>query len=93
LSKDSEITIGKPIDNTKIYILDTNKNLLPLGLVGEIHIGGDGVASGYYMNPELTKEKFIKTDFSNEEIIYNTGDLGKWLPDVSLFALEEQIIR
>jgi amino acid adenylation domain-containing protein/thioester reductase-like protein len=87
LFKDDEITIGKPIDNTKIYILDTNKKLLPLGSVGEIHIGGDGVASGYFKNLELTNEKFIKTDFSNHSIIYNTGDLGKWLPNGELICL------
>jgi acyl-coenzyme A synthetase/AMP-(fatty) acid ligase/acyl carrier protein len=61
-----EITIGTPIANTRVYILDRNMNLQPLGVAGELLIGGDGVASGYLNNPELTAEKFIKIEVKVE---------------------------
>ncbi len=76
LSDSTHITIGKPIANTTCYILDHNKNLLPIGVSGELYIGGDGVAKGYWNREELTEEKFIKSPFSDDEIIYNTGDLA-----------------
>jgi len=76
------VPIGKPIDNTQIYILDKSmKHLLPTGSVGEICIGGVLLARGYLNKPELTKEKFIPHPFKPEERIYRTGDLGKWRHD------------
>ncbi|WP_436937935.1 AMP-binding protein, partial [Staphylococcus xylosus] len=75
------IPIGKPITNTDIYILNTDGNQQPIGQVGEIYIGGSGVARGYINNSELTNEKFISSPFSENQILYKTGDLGKWLPD------------
>ncbi len=75
LTKTDEITIGKPIINTQIYILDKNKNLLPPNISGELYIGGDGVAKGYLNREELTKEKFVKVPF-NLGKIYNTNDLA-----------------
>lgn len=87
LTNESEITIGKPIENTTIYILDKNKMLLPIGAIGEIYIGGFGVAKGYYRNEELTNEKFVKNPYNEGEIIYDTGDLGKWLPSGELICL------
>ena len=74
------VPIGKPIDNTKIYILDKNMTLLPIGIAGELYIGGVGVARGYINNEELTKEKFIDNPFCPGEIIYRTGDLARWYP-------------
>lgn len=79
-NKDKKILIGKPIANTQIYILDDNLNPLPIGIPGEIYIGGKGVASGYLNRHELSNSKFIKSPFDNN-IIYKSGDLAKWLPD------------
>lgn len=81
------ITIGKPIANTNIYIVNRNKELLPPGVIGEISIAGDGVARGYYKREELNSKKFVKIpkSFLKEEecyeIMYLTGDLGFWLPN------------
>ncbi|MBK8549759.1 MAG: non-ribosomal peptide synthase/polyketide synthase [Ignavibacteria bacterium] len=77
------LPIGKPIANCKVYILDKENNLLPIGLSGEICIGGVPVGEGYLNRPDLTAEKFIKDPFSNESgaLVYRTGDLGRWLPD------------
>ncbi|WP_108802878.1 non-ribosomal peptide synthetase [Aquimarina sp. Aq107] len=70
--------IGKPIQNTSIYVLDEYKKLLPIGATGNIYIGGDGLAKGYFKNEALTKERFIKNPFDESGKIYNTGDIGKW---------------
>ncbi|PIF30211.1 amino acid adenylation domain-containing protein [Flavobacterium sp. 9] len=70
--------IGKPIHNTQLYILDDCMQLLPVGSVGTIYIGGDGLAQGYFKNEALTNEKFIQNAFNKKERMYNTGDLGKW---------------
>lgn len=80
--EDTIITIGKPIANTQIYLLDEQGQLVAPGNIGEIAIGGDGVANGYWNRPELTAEKFIKNIFSatKDAILYRTGDLGKLLP-------------
>jgi len=76
------VPIGKPIDNTQIYILDkTVKKPVPTGSVGEICIGGILLARGYLNKPELTKEKFIPHPFKQGERIYRTGDLGRWQHD------------
>ena len=76
LSITQDITIGKPIANTKCYILDENKNLLPPYIPGELYIGGDGVSNGYLNREELTKEKFVPSPFDNNYLIYNTNDLA-----------------
>ena len=75
--------IGTPIDNIQVYILDKNLQLLPVGIPGELHIGGAGLARGYLNRHTLTKEKFIPNPFSNEpnSRLYKTGDLARWLPD------------
>ncbi|MBD1229448.1 non-ribosomal peptide synthetase, partial [Xenorhabdus griffiniae] len=77
------IPIGRPIANTQIYILDTQGQPVPVGVAGEIHIAGDGVARGYLNHPELTAERFLADPFSSEPDarMYKTGDLGRWLPD------------
>lgn len=75
------IPIGRPIDNTRIYILGSHQELLPIGVCGEIYIGGAGLARGYLHQPGLTNEKFIADPFSLGQRLYRTGDLGRWLED------------
>ena len=79
IPEDKSITIGKPIANTKIYIINEQGLLVAPGSVGEIAIGGDGVAMGYWKRPDLTKSKFVVNDFvaASKEKLYLTGDLGK----------------
>jgi len=76
-----KIPIGKPVRNSTVYIIDKFAHLQPIGVVGELCTGGDGVARGYLNRPELTKEKFVPNPFIPGEIIYKTGDLAKWLAD------------
>ena len=82
-SPDEPIVVGRPLANTQIYILDKNLQPIPIGVPGEIHIGGDGVTHGYLNRPELTAEKFIADPFSRKPNakMYKTGDLGRFLPD------------
>jgi amino acid adenylation domain-containing protein len=76
-------TIGRPIDNTQIYILNEKMHQVPTGGIGEIYIGGVGLARGYRNRPDLTSEKFVSNPFSAEPgaRLYKTGDLGCYLPD------------
>lgn len=78
LSYTNTITIGKPFGNTQFYILDQNLNPLPIGIPGQLYIGGEGVGKGYYNRNSLTQSKFIKNPFIDNSIIYNTGDIAKW---------------
>ncbi|MBJ7312354.1 amino acid adenylation domain-containing protein, partial [Rugamonas sp. CCM 8940] len=75
--------IGRPLDNAQIYILDAHLEPLPLGIAGEIYIGGAGVARGYLDRPELTAERFPANPFGAGRL-YKTGDLGRWLADGNL---------
>ncbi|MBD0284700.1 MAG: amino acid adenylation domain-containing protein, partial [Flavisolibacter sp.] len=76
------VPIGKPFSNTQLYIIDHHFNLVPIGVTGDLHIGGEGIARGYLNRPELTAEKFISHPFNNKEArVYKTGDLCRWLPD------------
>ena len=77
----NNIPIGVPVYNADLYILDENNQLCPKGTIGEISIGGKGLAKGYLNKPELTQKKFIKHPFIKGERLYKTGDLGRWLPD------------
>lgn len=81
------IPIGKPISNTKVYILNKYSELLPPGFPGELCISGDGISKGYLNLPELTNEKFIENPFDPGTVIYKTGDLAKWLPDGNIAFL------
>lgn len=86
VTNDEKITIGRPLDNTNIYILTANNQLQYKGGIGEIAIGGAGVSKGYVNNERLTTEKFIDL-FSAHERVYKTGDLGKWDDDGNLICL------
>jgi surfactin family lipopeptide synthetase C len=86
-----KVPIGRPIANTQIYLLDRNLQPVPIGIPGEIYVGGDGLAQGYLNRPDLTSEKFISHPFGQEKldflgnyhqkVFYKTGDIGCYLPD------------
>lgn len=82
---DTPITIGKPIGNTQLYVLDSQMQPVPLGAVGDLYIGGDGVAVGYLNRPELTAERFV-TDAQRGRL-YKTGDLARILPNGEVIFL------
>ncbi|WP_276483900.1 non-ribosomal peptide synthetase [Paraflavitalea pollutisoli] len=75
------VPIGVPIDNTRLYILNANRQLQPIGVPGEIWLSGQGVAKGYLNRPALTAEKFVADPFEPGRVMYATGDSGRWTPD------------
>jgi len=85
-----KVPIGRPIANTQIYLLDRNLQPVPIGIPGEIYVGGDGLAQGYLNRPDLTSEKFISNQFwqekldflgnSHQKVLFKTGDIGCYLP-------------
>lgn len=87
LATDEIITIGRPVQNTQVYLLDERQKPVTLGAVGEIYIGGDGVSRRGYLNrPELTAERFVQNPFG-AGTLYRTGDLGKQLPSGEILCL------
>ena len=84
---DEVITIGKPLDNTQIYILDKNLKPVPIGSTGELYMSGDCVAKGYLNNDELTKKSFIPNPFVPGTIMYKSGDLGKYTEEGNILCL------
>ncbi|MDZ4786858.1 MAG: amino acid adenylation domain-containing protein, partial [bacterium] len=96
LNSFEKVLIGKPISNNLLYILDFKGELCPIGVHGEIHIGGEQVARGYLNREELTQERFIRDPFSSDRNarMFKTGDLGRWLPDGNieyLSRIDEQV--
>ncbi|HZX68348.1 MAG TPA: amino acid adenylation domain-containing protein, partial [Candidatus Elarobacter sp.] len=93
LPGDAPITVGRPIANTTFYVLDHHDQLVPVGATGQLHIGGAGVARGYFKRPELTAERFISNPFGAGRL-YRTGDSARVLADgtVQLFGrLDNQV--
>jgi len=89
------IPIGRPITNTQIYILDANLQPVPIGVIGDMYISGDGVSRGYLNRAELTAERFIQNPFDTTSIIYKTGDLARYLPDgnIEFFGRSDQQVK
>ena len=81
LSEEIPVSLGRPIGGVQIYILGTNLEVLPLGVSGEICIGGLGVGAGYLNRSELSAEKFVSHPFIKGERLYRSGDIGRWMED------------
>ncbi|WP_269430612.1 non-ribosomal peptide synthetase [Paenibacillus dauci] len=89
------VPIGKPMQNSYFYILDQGYNELPVGISGELYIGGAGVSRGYMNRQELTGEKFVANPFVPGTLMYKTGDLARWLPEgnVELMGRIDQQVK
>ena len=94
IKKYNIIPIGKPIDNSKILLLDKNQQMLPVGVIGELYILGDGVGNGYLNNPEKNAKSFTKA-FGSNSIAYRTGDIAKWNEDgtISFIGRDDNQIK
>ncbi|WP_306352306.1 non-ribosomal peptide synthetase [Flavobacterium sp. '19STA2R22 D10 B1'] len=84
---ETSIPIGKPIDNTQAYILDESLALVPIGVTGKLYLSGLGITEGYLHKPELTAEKFIDNPYKKGELMYDTGDLSRWMLDGNIAFL------
>ncbi len=84
---DEPVQIGCPVANTQCYILDQFRNLVPIGVTGELYIAGDGLARGYLNQPDVTREKFVPNSFVPGKRMYRTGDFARRLPDGNIECL------
>ncbi len=84
MEETSPVTIGQPIANTKVYVLDHTHRLVPIGKTGKLYISGKGVAQGYLHDDELTRQKFVDNPYIDGGLMYDTGDLVRWLPSGQL---------
>ncbi|QJB38093.1 amino acid adenylation domain-containing protein [Chitinophaga oryzae] len=84
---DGQVSIGRPVLNTRVYVLNSHMQLLPVGVAGELYIGGEGVTPGYLHREALTAERFVEDPFVAGGRLYRTGDLARWLPDGRLECL------
>jgi amino acid adenylation domain-containing protein/non-ribosomal peptide synthase protein (TIGR01720 family) len=86
VAKDApSVPVGKPVANTQLYVLDRNMNLEPVGIMGKVYIGGEGLARGYWRRPELTAERFVPDPHGQPGgRLYTTGDLARWMEDGNL---------
>jgi natural product biosynthesis luciferase-like monooxygenase protein len=82
-----KVSVGKPMANTKIYLLNDSLRPVPVGMIGDLYIGGEGIAQGYWKRPELTLERFLPNPFAEGEKMYKTGDLARWRPDGNIELL------
>jgi amino acid adenylation domain-containing protein/non-ribosomal peptide synthase protein (TIGR01720 family) len=90
------VPIGKPVANTQLYVLDRNMNLEPIGIMGKLYIGGEGLARGYWGRPELTAERFVPDPYGEPGgRLYISGDLARWMEDGNLefFGREDNQIK
>ncbi len=78
---EGNIPIGKPISNSTAYIFDKNMNYQPIGIIGELYVGGDGVSPGYLNRDDLNRKSFLQHPYIPGERLYKTGDYARWLPD------------
>ncbi|HEV2989111.1 MAG TPA: amino acid adenylation domain-containing protein [Candidatus Angelobacter sp.] len=91
------VPIGKPVANTQLYVLDPKMNLEPIGIMGKLYIGGEGLARGYWRRPELTAERFLPDPYGQQPggRLYTSGDLARWMEDGNLefFGREDNQIK